>query len=81
MKVNHNIEKDLANHICKTCNNLSYWDGYYCKLGKHQTKREKLNGRPLKCCDKYEKKYGKNWEGCKTQECIFWCSDCPAYPK
>jgi len=25
------IEKDLGKYLCIECNNLSYWDGYFCK--------------------------------------------------
>lgn len=44
------------------CKNLSYWDGYYCELGKHQCKDEKLSFRPLKNCEGY----------CKTDVDWFW---------
>lgn len=75
------IEKELKNHLCKTCGNLTYWDWYICKAGKHATKRDFLNMRPLKHCDGYIKRIGSNKESCKDQECVFWCNDCPAYQK
>lgn len=33
---------------------------------------------PLKECDGYVKRQGSNWGGCKKQECVFWCKECPA---
>jgi len=73
------IEKSLSNLICKTCGNLTYWDGYYCKLGRHQTKKEKLSKRVLSKCVGYIKRQGSNWDSCKDQDCIFWCNECPSY--
>ena len=73
------IETHFSKHKCKTCGNLSYWDGYFCKLGKHQTKKEKLSMTPLKECDSYVKRQGSNWDTCKDQECVFWCLECSAY--
>lgn len=73
------IENNLSKHKCKTCNNLAYWDGYICNLGKHQNKQEKLSMRQLKECDGYIKRQGSNWDSCKDQECVFWCMECPAY--
>lgn len=75
----YTIDKIFANHKCKTCGNLTYWDGYYCKFGKHQTKKEKLDMRPLKDCDGYIKRESKNHDYCKGQECVFWCMECPVY--
>lgn len=77
----YDINKDLPNHICRSCGNLEFYDWYYCNLGKHNTKTGVgvLNMRPLKHCDNYKKRQCCNIESCKEQECIFWCSDCLTY--
>ena len=75
------IEKCLKNHKCKTCGNLTYYDWYMCKLGKHETKKGFLHMGKLKECDGYIKRVGNNYETCKDQECIFWCNECTAYKK
>jgi len=74
----HDIEVDLPNHKCKTCKQLSYYDWYLCKIGKHSTKLGFLHMGRLTKCTSYEKRHGTNWESCKTQECILWCNNCPA---
>lgn len=74
------IDKVFLKHKCRTCEHLTYWDGYFCKLGKHQTKSGFLNKKSLKSCDGYIKRQGDNYEKCKNQECVFWCNECPAYP-
>ena len=75
----YRIEKDLPNHICKTCDNLGYWDWYYCELGKHKNKVGKLRKTRLTKCSDYKKREGKNWDACINQECMFWCAECPIY--
>lgn len=75
----YTIDKVLSKHICRTCGNLSYWDGYFCKIGRHKTKKHNLSMRPLKTCEEYKKRQGHNYESCEGQECVFWCRECPAY--
>lgn len=74
------INETLKNHKCLTCDNLTYWDWYMCKLGKHSTKDGFLHMGQLKNCDCYKKREGKR-DYCKGHECIFWCLECPFYPK
>jgi len=75
------IKNILKNQKCSTCGNLGYFDWYFCKIGKHTTKKGFLHMGKLKKCDGYIKRVGKNWDSCKGQECVFWCQKCPAYPK
>lgn len=75
----YSIYKTLEKLKCKTCGNLTYWDGFYCKIGKHHKKDDKLSRIPLKECDGYIKRKGSNWKSCEGQECVFWCRECPAY--
>lgn len=28
----HDIEKDLKTSLCKYCEQLNYWDGYFCDV-------------------------------------------------
>lgn len=74
----HVIEDDLRNHKCKTCDNLYFWDWYFCGLEKHQDGEGFLSEQPLKECEGYVKRKGI-YNGCKNHECIFWCLECPAY--
>lgn len=75
----NSIDKDLSDHVCKTCGNLTYWDWYYCKIGKHQTKRGFLHRGKLKQCDGFVKRQSNNYPQCKEVECVFWCRECSAY--
>ena len=75
------IDLNLKDLVCKTCDNLTYWDGYYCKLGKHQTKKGFLHKGRLLRCDNYIKRIGSNYPACKDTECVFWCRECAAYPQ
>lgn len=76
----HGIQETLKNHKCLTCDNLTYWDWYMCKLGKHTTQDGFLHKGCLENCDEYIKREGTNWDRCKGQECLFWCTECSAYP-
>lgn len=71
----------LDNYKCKTCDNLSYWDGYMCVLEKHNNSDGKLSDSPIKTCKDYKKIQGKNWDFCKGQECVFLCIECNAFKK
>lgn len=33
------IKNILKNQKCSTCGNLGYFDWYFCKIGKHTTKK------------------------------------------
>jgi hypothetical protein len=75
------IDKDLPNHICKKCGNLTYWDGYICKEKIHTTKLGFLNMRKLKYCTHFKIRKGLNFDECKNIECVFWCNDCEMFQK
>lgn len=73
------VYRDLHRLICKDCENLNYWDGYFCKRGRHERKDKKLSRRALKHCDAFvDRGFGKR-EYCRKTRCVFWCNDCEAY--
>ena len=77
---NKGIRETLKNHKCLTCDNLTYWDWYGCKLRKHTTKNGFLHMGKLKHCDSYVERKGIR-DYCNGKECVFWCLDCTHYPK
>jgi hypothetical protein len=77
----YTIYEVLNNHKCKTCGNLTYWDWYMCKLGKHTTSKGFLHMGKLKECDEYITREGHNNDNRKGKECVFWCLECSNYKK
>jgi len=76
----YTIDKIFNKLKCRTCDNLSYWDGCFCKKSLHEKKDEKLSLRPLKECSGYKERIGSNWEFCKVQNrCVFHCNECEGY--
>ena len=77
---NHNVEIELKESICKDCEHLDYWDGYFCdninrplNLKVIEEYRNIIN---VKECDDFETR--KPREDCKTNKkiCPFWCTNC-----
>ena len=80
----HNIEIELKKSVCKDCENLNYWDGYFCNIdiadlayynleiiNKHKNSLENK-----KECEHFIVR--KPRSNCKTDKeiCPFWCFNC-----
>lgn len=75
------ISETPNNHNCLTCDNLTYWDSYICKIEKNNIKGGvNIDIEQSNDCNEYIKSVGDR-DYCKGKECMFWCLECPYYPK
>lgn len=72
--IHSTIYEDLKGKPCVECENLSYWDGYYCKIdSKFIDDKNTIN------CEEFKPRELR--DVCKehVDKCKFWCLGCPAW--
>lgn len=57
---------------CRDCDNLSYWDDYFCSIHDNFSKD----------CRDFKVRVGSNYDFCRDMpKCVFWCNQCEGYQK
>ena len=77
----HDIEKDLKTSLCKYCEQLNYWDGYFCDVKISQP----YNLESIKShrevfdiieCENFKERKPHEYCGLQKEICVFWCNNC-----
>lgn len=78
----YRIKKDLPNNkLCQGCDNLFYYNWYFCTNDKYNDKNGFLIENIEKCED-YKYRFSSAQQ-CKEKglECCFWCNECENYER